>query len=283
MSVSVGIGRIASACGGICALLAAACVGVPVAQAADNGSGLAGLLGTSEVQIAAGGIAVVMPRYEGSKQYHVVGVPFLAPGGPESDKDRFHFKGADDLRVRLLDIQNLEFGALGGWRFGRHEDDSHHLIGLGAIDGGLILGGYVAYHMGPLMPFVSYHHQVTGSTTGGVLRFGTEAKAQVLPWLKLTAIGGASWADDDYMTSFFGVTAAQSAASGLTRFDTGAGIKDAFVELGSEFRIDAAWKLKLSGRYTRLVGDAAASPVTESADQFTGMVTITYDFRLPLP
>lgn len=260
----------------------AAAVGLS-APGAQAQSGLSGLFGTSDVEIAAGGIAVVMPRYEGSKQYRVLGVPFLAPGGPETDQDRFHFKGADDLRLRLFNLQNLEFGALGGWRFGRHEDDADHLRGLGDVSGGLIVGGYVAYHMGPLTPFVSYHHQVTGSETGGILRFGAETKAKVLPWLTLSAMGGATWADDDYMQSFFGVTADQAAASGLTRFDTGSQIKDAFVEIGSEFQIDAAWKLKLTGRYSRLVGDAASSPITETPDQFAGMVTISYDFRLPLP
>lgn len=243
---------------------------------------MAGLLG-SEVQLAVGGIAVVSPRYEGSKQYKVMGAPFVVPGGPETDKDRVKFRGADDIRLRLFDLQNLEIGALTGWRFGREEDDGDRLAGMGDISGGLILGGYAAYHVGPLTPFVSYHHQVTGNDTGGVLRFGAEAKVQVMPGVKITGVAAGTWADSNYMQSFFGVSATQALTSKLTAFDAGAGIKDAFVELGTEFQLDRSWKLKVAGRYTRLLGDAESSPVTETADQFSGMVMLSYDFRLPLP
>lgn len=270
--------------GSIRALAASlALVGGFCAASTAKAQSVSDLVGVKDVNIAIGGVAVVVPRYEGSKQYRVVGIPFLAPGGPETDQSRFQFKGPDDLRVRLVTLQNLEFGALTGWRFGRQEDDADHLVGLGDVSGGLILGGYLAYHMGPLTPFVSYHHQVTGSDTGGILRFGAEAKAKVLPWLTLSAKGGATWADDAYMTSYFGVSGTQSLASGLARFDTGAAIKDTFVELGTEFQIDPQWKVKLSGRYTRLLGDAASSPITETADQFSGVVSVVYDFRLPLP
>ncbi len=232
-------------------------------------------------EIAVGGIAVVTPRYEGSKQYKVMGAPFIAPGGPETDMDRLKVKGADDVRLRVITVQGLELGGLTGWRFGREEDDGDRLAGLGDVHGGLIVGGYAAYHMGPITPFVSYHHQVTGSETGGILRFGAEAKMQLTPAVKLTGVAGATYADDTYMQAFFGVTPAQSLTSKLAVFDAGAGIKDTFVEVGTELRLYEAWKLKLSGRYTRLLGDAAASPVTETADQFSGMLTLSYEFRLP--
>ena len=264
------------------AAVVAGCGLAPAAHAQSAQSSLSGLFGP-EVQVAVGGIAVVTPRYEGSKKYKVMGAPFVAPGGPETDQDRFMLKGADDLRVRLFNLQNLEIGGLGGWRFGRHEDDGDRLAGMGDIHGGLVLGGYAAYHMGPLTPFVSYHHQVTGADTGGILRFGAEAKMQLTPIVKLTGVAGATYADGAYMQSFFGVTAAQAATSKLVAFDAGAGIKDTFFELGTELRLYEAWKLKVAGRYTRLLGDAASSPVTESADQFTGMVTLSYEFRLPLP
>lgn len=249
-----------------------------------SGARAQGLFGDGQsVDLSVGGVVVVKPAFEGSKKYNVIGIPFILPGGPETDQSRFKVKGADDFRFRLLNLQNLELGALGGWRFGRQEDDSDRLIGLGDVDGGLVVGGYAAYHLGPVSPFVSYHHQVTGSETGGVLRFGAETGIQIAPSIKLTGMAGASWADDSYMTSFFGVSAAQSTASGLTAFDAHAGIKDAFVQVGTEFQFDQAWKLKLSARYTRLVGDAESSPITETADQFTGMATLSYDFRLPLP
>lgn len=256
---------------------------VAVPSAANAQSALGGLFGTDQLTLSVGGIAVVTPRYEGGNKYRAIGIPFIAPGGPETDQDRFHIKGADDLRVRLFDVQNLEIGALTGWRFGRKPDDEERLRGTDKITGGLIAGAYVTYHMGAISPFVSYHHQVTGDDTGGVLRFGVEAKQWVTPWLKLTGVVGSSYADSHYMDKFFSITAAQSAASHLATFDAGAGIKDVYFELGSALKLDDKWTLKVSGRYTRLVGDAAASSVIETADQFQGVVSLSYDFTVPLP
>lgn len=246
-------------------------------------STLGGIFGVDKVDLAVGGIAVVTPRYEGSKQYRVIGFPFVAPGGPENEHSRFHVKSADDLRVRLWDFQNLEIGALTGWRFGRMSDDADRLRGTNKITGGLIAGAYVTYHVGIFEPYVSYHYQVTGDDTGGLLRFGVEAKQWVTPWLKLSAIAGSSYADGQYAGKFFSVTAAESAASRLAVFDAGAGIKDAFVQLGADYKYDEHWTVKLSGRYTRLVGDAAASSITETPHQFQGLLSLSYDFTLPLP
>lgn len=265
-----------------CAVATAAVAGLTAADGFAQ-SASSGIFGVNDVQLAAGGIVVVLPRYEGSKQYRVVGLPFIAPGGPETDEDRFHAKGADDLRLRFFKLQNLEIGGLGGWRFGRQEDDADHLRGLDHVSGGLVIGGYAAYHLGPVSPFVSYHHQITGNDTGGILRFGAESKFDVTPSLKFNARAGATWASEQYMQSFFGVTAQQATSSGLPRFETDSQIKDVFIELGSTLRIDDVWTLKISGTYSRLLGDAAHSPITETPDQFVGMLAISYDFRLPLP
>lgn len=265
------------------AILAAAAGIAGTAGGAHAQSVLGGLFGTNEIELAVGGIAVVTPRYEGGKQYKVIGLPFVAPGGPETDKDRFHLKGADDLRIRLFDFQNLEIGAVTGWRFGRRPDDEDRLRGTDKVTGGLIAGAYAAYHMGPIMPFVTYHHQVTGDDTGGVLRFGVEAKQWVTPWLKLTGVAGTSYADGHYMDKFFTVTEAQAPLARLAAFDAGAGIKDVYFELGADFKLDDHWTLKATGRYARLLGDAASSSITETPDQFQGVLSLSYAFKMPLP
>ena len=114
-----------------------------------------------------------------------------------------------------------------------------------------------------------------------MLRFGVEATGRVLPWVTLTAIAGSSYADGAYMESFFGVTAAQSAASTLPTFDAGSGIKDVYINLTGDFRLDDRWTFKLGGRYARLIGDAADSPIVESRDQFQAVIGLSYKFTVP--
>ncbi len=229
--------------------------------------------------IEVGGLGAVMPAYEGSKKYVVRGFPFAYPtfGGPDGDSN-FQIRGIDDVRYRLIRLNGFEAGPLAGWRFGRQQDDADHLRGLGDVDGGLVVGAYAGYRIGQLMPYVSYHHQVTGDETGGILRFGVEAKQRFNPWLEVTANAGATWASSQYMDSFFGVTAVQSANSGLAPFDASSGIKDAFISLTGSIRIDDQWGVKVFGRYSRLVGDAASSPITETENQFMAGAAVTYRF-----
>lgn len=252
-----------------CAAMALALAGPATAGDMFGGDGQLGL--------QAGGIAVVKPKFEGSKDYEVVGAPIVAPAGGDGN-GVVQFKGVDDLRFRLLDHAGLEAGPLIGYRFDREEDDAARLNGLGDVDGGVVAGGYVAYRMGVLKPFLSYHHQVTGDDTGGIARLGVETRLPMFDRFKVTATGGVTWADDDYMQSYFGVTGAQSVASGLAVFDAEAGVKDVFLGMSADVPIAERWTLKLSGRYTHLLGDAADSPIVETESQWQGGLGLTYRF-----
>ena len=235
--------------------------------------------GDGQIGLQAGGIAVVKPKFEGSKDYEVMGAPIVAPAGNDNN-GVVQFKGIDDLRFRLFDRSGFEAGPLIGYRFDREEDDAIRLNGLGDVDGGVVAGGFVAYRLGVLKPFLSYHHQVTGDDTGGIARLGVEARLPMFERFKMVATGGVTWADDDYMQSYFGVTPAQSFASGLTAFDAEAGVKDAFLGVSADVPIAERWSLKLMGRYSHLFGDAADSPIVETESQWQGGIGLTYRFDI---
>lgn len=245
------------------------------------GQALAGGLsdGDGQLGLQVGGAVLVKPKFEGAKSYDVVGAPIVAPAGSDGN-GVVQFKGVDDLRFRLFDYAGFEAGPLVGYRFDRDESDAATLNGLGDVDGGVVAGGFVAYRMGLVKPFLSYHHQVTGDDTGGIARLGVEARIPVFDRFKLTATGGVTWADDDYMQSFFGVTALQSAASGLAAFNAEAGVKDVFFGISADVPVTDRWSVKLSGRYTHLVGDAADSPIVETESQWQGGVGLTYRFSI---
>lgn len=264
--------RAASALGfGLAAMMAGAAV---QAGEAKDGEGQAG---DDWASLQLGGVVIVSPKYEGASGYRVIGAPIVAPSFMNST-GRFQFKGIDDLRLRVFQHGGFEAGPLAGWRFGRDEEDGSRLRGLGDVDGGLVVGGYMAYSVGILKPFLSYHHQVTGDDGGGVLRFGAEAKFGLGHGAEMIGTAGASYADANYMDAYFSVTPAQSAASaaGLAAFDADAGVKDVFIGLAATVPLSELWTLRLNAKYTRLVGDAADSPIVESENQFTGGLGLTY-------
>jgi MipA family protein len=216
----------------------------------------------------AGGFVYVSPSFEGSKSYDVIGFPFVVPAGVGND-GFIQIKGADDLRVRLLQSGGFEFGPLGGYRFGRDGSDVSNVPGLDDVDGGLVLGAFATYRTGPLAFSVSYHHQVTGDDTGGLIRLGVEHTSRLSPTLKLTAGIGANYATQDYMTAFFGVPGS---------YDPDAGFKDIHVGVTATLDLSDRWSLHLIGRYAHLIGDAADSPIVETESQLYGGLALSYKF-----
>lgn len=249
------------------------------ASAAQAGGG-GGPDGLFDREWSVGGMVLVSPRYEGSKDYRVIGFPMIFPSGLNTGDGYVQFRGPDDLRLRLFNLHGFEAGPLIGWRFGRDEDDGDRLRGLGDVEGGFVAGAYAAVTLGMIKPFISYHHQLSGDDTGGLVRLGVEAKVPVAPRVQVRATLGTSIADKDYMAAYFSVTPTQSLASlaGLPVYDAGAGIKDVFFGLNAEVPINRDWTLRLSGRYTHLVGDAADSPIVETESQFSGGIGLTYRF-----
>ena len=224
-----------------------------------------------------GGLVYVSPKFEGGRSYQVTGFPFVAPE-VLAESSVIQIKGADDVRFRVLQFGGFEFGPVAGYRFGRDEDDAARLDGLGDIDGGLVLGGFATYRTGPLAFSVSYHHQATGDDTGGLVRFGAEHVTRPSAGFKLTTHLGANYATENYMTSFFGVSGAQSISSGLLEFRPDAGFKDVYVGATASIDLTDRWTLLLLGRYSRLVGDAADSPIVETENQFYGGAALSYKF-----
>lgn len=271
-------------------LALAACAGLYIApapaSAADLGyggykDGAAPADDWSITGLKVGGILIVKPTYEGSDEYEAFGFPYIFPtfsGGP-GFFSRFDAKGLDDIRYRLIERDGFVAGPLVGYNLGRDEDDDDNLEGLGDVDGGVVAGGFVGYRLGPVL-FDASLHNTFGDDGGYQLRFGAEAERRVSERMLLTARVGATYADDEYMENYFGVSAGQAIASGFDEFDAEAGFKDVHVELGLKAELDANWSARASVRYSRLIGDAADSPIVETEDQFLGLVGVAYKFPL---
>jgi len=214
-----------------------------------------------------GGFVYVSPAFEGSRSYEAIAFPFVLPAGLGTD-GMLQIKGMDDVRLRLFQAGGFDLGPLAGYRFGRDADDVANVPGLDDVDGGLVLGAFAAYRTGPFAFSVSYHHQVTGDDTGGLVRFGLEHTSRLSPRFKLITSIGTNYATQDYMTAFFG--------TGLYAPD--AGFKDIYVGATAAIDLTDRWSLLLIGRYAHLIGDAADSPIVETESQLYGGVALSYKF-----
>jgi outer membrane scaffolding protein for murein synthesis (MipA/OmpV family) len=194
----------------------------------------------------------------------VTAFPFVVPAG-FGEGGFVQIKGIDDVRLRLFQTSGFELGPLAGYRFGRDA------VAVDDVDGGLVLGAFATYRTGPLAFSVSYHHQVTGDETGGLIRFGIEHTSRLSPRLKVTTSIGTNYALEDYMTAFFGIGA----------YEPDAGFKDIYVGATAAIDLSDRWSLLLIGRYAHLIGDAADSPIVQTESQLYGGLALSYRFDLP--
>ena len=230
----------------------------------------------------------VTPAFEGSDDFRAF------PVVPLSYDHRF-------VKVRTIglgleaDISQSEYfdaGPMFIFRFARDDDVSNSRVArLPQVDASLELGGFLRSGLplemigfdDPAIIFAqaSIRQDVIGGHGGFVVEGSTGILRPMTE--KLTAILSLSttYASDKFMSSYFDVTAAGSAASGLPAFDAGAGIKDVGLTTVLNYEINEKWSTTFFGAYTRLIGDASDSPVVTvggSENQVSAGFSLNYKF-----
>jgi len=89
------------------------------------------------------------------------------------------------------------------------------------------------------------------------------------------------FADSRFERAYFGVTPAASLASGLPAYRPSGGVYAAALAAGANYALNDRWGLFGFGRYERLVGDAAKSPIVRelgSRNQWSAGLGVNYTF-----
>jgi outer membrane protein len=92
-----------------------------------------------------------------------------------------------------------------------------------------------------------------------------------------------TWESTGATSPYFGVDAAQAAATGLSIFDAKGGAHSAGAGAQVSYRINPQWEVHSYVEYERLLGDAAKSPlvtVRGSPNQTTFGVGASYSFDI---
>jgi len=261
---------------GLLAAIFASTVGYSSISSAQDGR-------FSNIGVAAGGYATFSPVYEGSDDYKVRGVPIIYPtfGNGNGEESRLYFRGIDDIRYAVFRNSGLNVGPLVGYRFGRDVGDAAELGGLGNPDGGLVVGGFAQYGYGGAFADVAASKQVSGlSNSGFLVKFGAGYDFDISARLSSRIYASGTYASEEYMDQYFTISAAQAAASvaGYAAYNAGAGIKN--VNLSASVKYEATENLSLRARlgYSRILGDAANSPITINDNQYSGGVGLIFKF-----
>ena len=230
------------------------------------------------VTIGAG--AVQAPDYEGSDDFQTLPFPFVAVDYRGIAYVRGTELGAN-VKVPLADAMVLKIGPMARFRRDRPESRNRDLKGLGDVGTGIEVGGALRMEVSRGWAQVSLAKDVLDAHKGAVGVVEAGWAFDLAPRLSASVAASSTWADQDYMRTYFSVDALQSARSGLPRFAAGSGLKDAGANLGLQYRLGDHWMVAGSAGYTRLFGDAADAPLVRlrgSPDQWQGALFLAYRF-----
>lgn len=217
--------------------------------------------------------AMVKPRYEASDSYFVYPFPLISVG-------RFYVPGFGqvvDGRRRSGVFVYPSFGFVGE----RKASDTTDLTGTNKVNWALELGLGGGFRTENFRAFAEVRQGFNGHT-GQVGQLGVDGILYPGEKWELSIGPRAEFASGNYMDTYFGVSAAEAAASGgrLTQYDPGAGFKSVGLAARVSYDLNDDVRLHLQGGYERLIGDAADSPIAKvgSENQFNIGLGVTYRF-----
>ncbi|UIY32111.1 MipA/OmpV family protein (plasmid) [Neorhizobium galegae] len=139
-----------------------------------------------------------------------------------------------------------------------------------------MIGGKLSYEFGPAELYASIDKTIGGSD-GLTGKIGANVSQRYDRFI-LSAGASATIADDNHMESYFGVTSEQSARSGLSEYEAGAGLKRFDIEASVTYMATENWLIRGQAEVGFLTGDAADSPIVEDDVQPSAMLMIGYKF-----
>lgn len=245
---------------GLQVLLLAFLLVIPTAQAAEFSIG--------------GGVGVA-PDYEGSSDYEFVPIP---AGEAKFDNGMFVKLMGLNLRANLIPSDFWRLGPVYNYRAERDNVEDNRVDRMKDVSDANELGIFGGIEWENWYLFLDIladtgdaHDGSYGTLKGGYNWIITNEWA-----LSIGAFG--TYASDDYMSTYFGVSGRDSDRSGLDKYNADAGMKDVGLDLGVNWGFAQNWDLRGLLQIKQLVGDADDdSPVVDQGSEtqiFTGVLVM---------
>ncbi len=271
---------------GACAVVASAlagsnamAVGFASADHDQDGDGAGGFIG-----FGVGGA----PDYEGSDDYEAVPALF---GQYNFASGRYvELGGAPSTgsAARLsFDIvpddwsTTWELGPLLQYRLERDDVGNNRVDDMQKVDDAVEAGAFVGLNIGRFSAQLSAAADVSSEHKGYLVYLTGEYKIPITDAFSVTTHARLTYADSNYMDTYFGVNDRDALRSGLRPFDADGDLKDWGLGLTGAYQLNRKWGLVGNVMYGRLLNDAEDSPVTDDEGdetQVSGAVALTYAF-----
>ena len=229
-------------------------------------------------QIDFGPGLLAVPQFPGSSGLRVLPIPAL----DIRYKNQFFASVQQGIGYNLVNERHLRAGPILRPEFGRTSRDIARFPGLRRISFAPEVGGFIAWQPNFFTTVQVEVRQAIGGHEGLIADLSLRRVKLIGKWT-LGYGGRLRFADQRYNRRYFGVTPAEAATSGLAAYAPGGNLNDIGVSAFVSRRLGGKWSANGFVSYSRLLLDAADSPITRSrfgsANQVTLGATLSYRFR----
>ncbi len=204
--------------------------------------------------------AGMAPDYEGSDDTEAVPMFMFTH---MYDSGRFVKLMGTNMKVNLLANKQFFVGPALNYRMGRDDVDNNRVDDMRDIDDAFEAGFFGGIDYNNLLVGMEVLYDVSDEHDGwsaqGTLGYRWKATPDlaIIPGVFMT------WADDDYMSTYFGVNAGNVGTSGLPNYSATSDIKDAGINLVVNYTPWENWGIMGLFSYKALLNDAKDSPVVD--------------------
>lgn len=252
--------------------------GLFVASASVASAGDGQYFWSGDWYLSVGAAGFSAPKFEGGKHNKLQWSPLVSIGR-QGPGPRFSSRN-DNPSFALIESDAFRIGIVGKFVPSRDSSDGHELKGLKKVKWGAEAGGFAeAYPTDWLRARVEVRQGIRAHS-GIVADAAVDAFTDITPELRLSGGPRMTMASNDYFNTYYGVNERESAASGLSRYNPGGGIKSVGVGGALTWKASENWTTSTFLEYTRLTGPAAdSSLVRERGDRNQLLIGVSASYK----
>jgi outer membrane protein len=235
----------------------------------------------SEISYSIGLAGGAASRYVGSKEYRPVALPVFAA------------KTSGGLFASTIDGVGYGFHSRTGifgssalsYDLGREDTKSanrpgsDYLHGMGEVKGSVVSALQLGFALTPQLAVIATSRApLTQRERGISMRTAIQWDAVKTGQNVVTLGSGFLIGSKKYNQTFFGVTQAQSHASGFAKYDARTGVYGVDATLSWTHTLAPKWSISSAVTATSLLGDVAASPIVQKRSSLQAFTGIMYTY-----
>jgi outer membrane protein len=222
-----------------------------------------------EDHIVLGAGVAAVPAVEGSDDYRAIPLPAI------DIKEGWLFANLPNgVGVAPIDTEHFTIGVSAVYMQGYRRRDVPR--GVDKLSDGVGARAFANIKAGGFITTLGVVQGISGQTEGLVADVSISYPILTTSRFTVTPMAGTTWANAKYNDRYFGISATEAAASGLSRFSAGSGFKDVTGTLTASYRLTDRLTANVTGGVTSLLGDAQDSPLVDRKTQPIGFFSLTY-------